>query len=135
LLWFTKRIPSKNGYYENKDRCLMPATDDECRKAWLTLQDTLNIVGGKWKLVLISILRGGKMKFRELSREAGITPRILSNELKELDVNGLVTRTVLDTRPITVEYQLTPYSVSLNEVISSMYQWGQTHRQKITGRV
>ncbi|MBB2950214.1 MULTISPECIES: helix-turn-helix domain-containing protein [unclassified Sphingobacterium] len=119
----------------NKDRCLLPATDDECRKAWLTLHDTLDIVGGKWKLVLISILRGGKMKFRELAKEAGISPRILSKELKELEANGLVSRTVLDTRPISVEYELTAYSVSLNEVISTMYEWGQMHRQKITGKV
>jgi DNA-binding HxlR family transcriptional regulator len=118
----------------NKDRCLTPATDDECRKAWLTLQDTLDIVGGKWKLVLIAILRGGKLKFRELAKEAGISPRILSKELKELEVNGLVSRTVLDTRPITVEYELTAYSVSLNEVILAMHEWGQKHRKKITGK-
>jgi len=118
----------------NRDRCLKPASDEECRKAWLTLKDTMDIVGGKWKLVLISILRGGKFKFRELAREAEISPRILSKELKELEMNGLITRTVLDTRPITVEYQLTPYSVSLNEVISAMYDWGQMHRKKVIGR-
>lgn len=119
----------------NKDRCLKPATDEECRKAWLTLKDTMDIVGGKWKLVLISILRGGKFKFRELAREAEISPRILSKELKELEMNGLVSRTVLDTKPITVEYQLTPYSVSLNNLISTMYEWGQMHRKKITGKL
>ena len=118
----------------NKDRCLKPATDDECRIALLTLKDTLDIVGGKWKLVLISILRGGKFKFRELAREAQISPRILSKELKELEVNGLVSRTVLDTRPITVEYQLTTYSISLNELISAMYEWGKMHRKKVTGK-
>lgn len=118
----------------NTDRCLAPATDEECRKAWLTLKDTLDIVGGKWKLVLISILRGGKYKFRELAKEAEISPRILSKELKELEMNGLVTRTVLDTRPITVEYELTPYSVSLNALILNMYEWGLMHRKKVTGK-
>lgn len=119
----------------NRDRCLKPATQEECRKAWLTLKDTMDIVGGKWKLVLISILRGGKFKFRELAKEAEISPRILSKELKELEMNGLVSRTVLDTRPITVEYQLTPYSISLNELISAMYEWGKGHRQKVTGKL
>src|SRR5688572_17081582 len=109
----------------NKDRCLKPATDDECRKAWLTLKDTMDIVGGKWKLVLIAILRGGKYKFRELAKEADISPRILSKELKELEMNGLVSRTVLNTKPITVEYELTPYSDSLNDLVSAMYDWGQ----------
>lgn len=117
----------------NTDRCLTPADTDECRKAWLTLHDTLDIVGGKWKLVLISILRGGKLKFGELSNEAGISPRILSKELKELEINGLVSRTVLATKPITVEYELTPYSISLNEMITVMYDWGKKHREKIIG--
>jgi len=118
----------------NKNRCLTPATDEECRKAWLSLQDTLDVVGGKWKLVLISILRGGKLKFRELSREAGISPRILSRELKEMEINGLVTRTVLNTRPIMVEYELTPYSNTLSEVIIAMHEWGKKHRQKMMGQ-
>jgi len=116
-----------------KDRCLTPATDSECKKARLTLQDTLDVVGGKWKLVLISILRGGKLRFRELSREAGISPRILSKELKELEMNGLVTRTVLDTRPVTVEYELTPYSHTLSDVIIAMHAWGKQHREKFIG--
>ena len=118
----------------NKKRCLTPATDDECRKAWLSLQDTLDVVGGKWKLVLISILRSGKLKFRELSREAGISPRILSKELKEMEINGLVTRTVLNTKPIMVEYELTPYSNTLSEVIIAMHEWGKKHREKMMGQ-
>ena len=117
-----------------KSRCLTPATDDECRKAWLSLQDTLDVVGGKWKLVLISILRGGKLKFRELSREAGISPRILSKELKEMEINGLISRTVLNTKPIMVEYELTPYSNTLSELIIAMHEWGKKHRQKMMGQ-
>jgi DNA-binding HxlR family transcriptional regulator len=103
----------------------------ECKSARLAMQDTLDVVGGKWKLVLITILRSGKMKFKELSREAGITPRILSKELKELEAHGLVTRKVCDTRPITVEYSLTPYSASLDEVVLAMHAWGLKHRKRI----
>lgn len=83
-------------------------TSESCQKAKLAIRDTLDVVGGKWKLVLITILLHGKRRFRELSREAGITPRILSKELQELEMNGLVSRTVLQTKPITVEYALTP---------------------------
>jgi DNA-binding HxlR family transcriptional regulator len=103
----------------------------ECKKARLAMQDTLDVVGGKWKLVLITILRNGKLKFKELSREAGITPRILSKELKELEAHGLVTRKVCDTRPITVEYSLTPYSATLDEVVLAMHAWGLKHRKRI----
>ena len=107
---------------------------ESCKKARLAIQDTLDVVGGKWKLVLISILRSGKKRFKELSREADITPRILSKELKELEMNGLVSRTVKDTKPVTVEYALTPYSKTLSEVIVAMHKWGEKHRKKIIGK-
>jgi DNA-binding HxlR family transcriptional regulator len=109
--------------------------EDTCAKARFTIQDTLDVVGGKWKLVLISILRGGKRRFRELSREADISPRILSKELQELEMNGLVSRTVCNTKPVTVEYALTPYSETLSEVIKAMHKWGQQHRKKIIGGI
>jgi DNA-binding HxlR family transcriptional regulator len=111
-------------------KCIV-GDEDKCAKARLTIQDTLDVVGGKWKLVLISILREGKRRFRELSREAEISPRILSKELQELEMNGLVTRTVCDTKPITVEYALTPYSETLSEVILAMHKWGEQHRRKV----
>lgn len=116
---------------ERKQHVCIVGDEDDCAKAGLTIRDTLDVVGGKWKLVLISILRDGKLRFRELSREAGISPRILSKELQELEMNGLVTRTVCDTKPITVEYELTPYSNTLSEVIIAMHKWGQQHRKKI----
>ncbi|GAB2770892.1 winged helix-turn-helix transcriptional regulator [Rhabdobacter roseus] len=108
-------------------------TAETCKKARLAVQDTLDVVGGKWKLVLLTILMHGKRRFRELSREAGITPRILSKELQEMEMNGLVSRTVCDTRPVTVEYALTPYSETLKEVLDAMEHWGQQHRRKIIG--
>lgn len=106
-------------------------SDETCKQAQLAIQDTLDVVGGKWKLVLISILREGTMRFKELTREANISPRILSKELKDLEMNGLVNRKVCDTRPITVEYSLTPYSETLGEVVMAMHKWGMAHRKKI----
>lgn len=114
-----------------RHNCILPGDGDQCGRARLTIQDTLDVVGGKWKLVLISILRDGKKRFLELAREADISPRILSKELQELEMNGLVSRTVCDTRPVTVEYALTPYSETLSEVIIAMHKWGQQHRNKI----
>jgi len=113
------------------EACNTLLTEEACKKAKLAVRDTLDVVGGKWKLVLLTVLRSGTKRFRELSREAGITPRILSKELQELEMNGLVSRTVRDTKPITVEYALTPYSESLSEVLEAMNKWGQQHRQKI----
>ena len=106
-------------------------TVESCSKAKMAIRDTLDVVGGKWKLVLISVLRSGKKGFNELSREAGISPRILSKELQELEMNGLVSRTVCDTKPITVQYELTDYSQTLNEVLLAMEKWGYQHRKRI----
>ena len=106
-------------------------TIESCAKANLAIRDTLDIVGGKWKLILISVLRSGKKGFNELSREAGISPRILSKELQELEMNGLVSRKVCDTKPITVQYELTEYSHSLNDVLVAMEKWEYQHRKRI----
>lgn len=106
-------------------------TTATCAKAKLAIRDTLDVVGGKWKLVLISVLRSGKKGFNELSREAGISPRILSKELQELEMNGLVSREVCNTKPVTVQYELTEYSHSLTDVLIAMETWGSQHRRKI----
>jgi len=106
-------------------------TIESCAKAKMAIRDTLDIVGGKWKLVLISVLQSGKKGFNELSREAAISPRILSKELQEMEMNGLVSRKVCDTKPITVQYELTPYSETLDDVLTAMEKWGFQHRNKI----
>jgi len=103
-----------------------------CINVHLSIQDTLYVVGGKWKLVILAILvNDGKMRFGELSRQAGITPRILSKELQEMEMNKLVSRTVLNTKPVTVEYAATEYAGTLKEVIDAMIKWGQNHREAI----
>lgn len=106
-------------------------TVESCARSKMAIRDTLDIVGGKWKLVLITVLRSGAKGFNELSREAGISPRILSKELQELEINGLVSREVHNTKPVTVTYQLTEYSQTLNKVLQAMEQWGFQHRNKI----
>jgi len=107
-------------------------SETSCKQAKMAIQDTLDVVGGKWKLILISILlTQGTKKFNELSREAGISPRILSKELQDLEINGLIERVVRDTKPITVEYSLTDYCRTLEELIKVMHDWGVSHRQKI----
>ncbi|MPR35113.1 winged helix-turn-helix transcriptional regulator [Salmonirosea aquatica] len=106
-------------------------TQHECRKAHMAVQDTLSVVGGKWKLVILAILMDETKRFKELSRESGISPRILSKELKELEMNNLVSRKVCDTRPITVEYAATPYSQTLRQVTEALHNWGVQHREAI----
>jgi DNA-binding HxlR family transcriptional regulator len=109
--------------------------DVACENVHSAIQDTLYVVNGKWKLFILSILvNQGTKRFGELSRESGISPRILTKELHELEMNQLISRTVCNTKPVTVEYSSTPYAETLKEVIDAMIRWGQNHRKTITGQ-
>jgi DNA-binding HxlR family transcriptional regulator len=105
-----------------------------CKFTHRAVYDTLDVIGGKWKLIILAVLLERPYRFKELSREIGISPRILSKELQELEQHQLVTRTVCDTRPVTVEYAATPYSQTLHQVVTSLRDWGLTHHQTIVGK-
>lgn len=112
-----------------------PGNEAECKKHLLGLQDSLEILGGKWKIPIILALWFGNYRFKELIRMIeGITPRMLSKELKDLETNKLVTRTVYDTIPVSVEYALTPYGKSLQPLIMELGKWGGQHRKVIIGK-
>jgi len=104
-----------------------------CTAGRRAIQDTLEVIHGKWKLVILITLQHRPFRFKELAREIGITPRMLSKELQELEMNQLVSRTVLQTRPISVEYAITEYGLTFRDVLEAMGTWGQKHRSKIIG--
>jgi len=98
----------------------------------LAVNDTLNVISGKWKLPIIGTLLFGKKRFTEIQRNISkITPRMLSKELKDLEMNGIVKRTVYDTIPVSVEYELTESAKSLGEVLDKMLEWGLQHRKLV----
>jgi DNA-binding HxlR family transcriptional regulator len=105
-----------------------------CKPTHRAVNDTLEVIGGKWKLIILAVLLERTYRFKELSREIGISPRVLSRELQELEQHQLVTRTICDTRPITVEYAATPYSRTLHHVVAALREWGLTHHQTIVGK-
>jgi DNA-binding HxlR family transcriptional regulator len=103
-----------------------------CKASINAIRDTLYVLSGKWKLPIIVALSSGAMRFKDLQRELeDITPKILSKELKELELNEFVTRTVYATSPVTVEYALTKYSGSLDNIIAEMREWGLQHRKRL----
>lgn len=110
-----------------------PQSAKECSGHLLPIQDALEVLGGKWKIfIIVVLLQGGKRRFKELQRELpGITGKVLSKELKDLEQHGIITRKVFDTSPITVEYELTPYGHTLKKAILALHQWGSAHRKKI----
>lgn len=107
-----------------------------CRFRTNAVKDSMEILTGKWKLHLLgTLLYGGKMRFMDLQREVeGIGSKMLSKELQDLELNQLVTRTVLDTKPITVEYDLTEFGRTLEPVIDSIAQWGIDYRENLLGK-
>lgn len=108
---------------------------EACTKNLMAVRDTLDVLSGKWKLPIIIALDSGPKRFNELERLIdGITPKLLSKELRDLEANEFVTRTVYPTTPVKIEYALTEYSDTLSKVIEEMKDWGVQHRKRITGR-
>jgi len=105
---------------------------EECMHYIRPVRDTLELLAGKWKVpILVALTQEGR-KFNELERLLeGITARTLSKELKELETNELVQRTVCDTVPTTVEYSLTAYGDTLEEAIATLRGWGLKHRARV----
>ncbi|KAA5532152.1 helix-turn-helix transcriptional regulator [Taibaiella lutea] len=104
----------------------------ECISSVGAIDDALYVIGGKWKLRVIAALSEGDKRFNELQRTVtGISARVLSNELKDLELNGFVVRIIHTKSPVIVEYKLTEYASTLSDVLISLVKWGTMHRDKI----
>ncbi len=108
-----------------------------CEKLLNGIEDALYVLGGKWKLRIIVGLLDGNKRFNELQRAInGISAKVLSDELKKLELNGFIQRQVYaDRRPIVVEYGLTDYALTLKELLHSLSQWGEKHKERIKGQL
>jgi len=106
-----------------------------CEQELAAIRDSLEILGGKWKLQIMRYLNNHineKNTFKKIQREVGgISAKMLSKELRELEINLLVTRTVMETRPVTVNYAMTEYGLSVFPVTETLVDWGLNHREKI----
>jgi len=107
-------------------------TKETCSASLNAVKDALYVLNGKWKLPLILSLQDGPKRFNEIQKSLGeITPKILSKELKDLELNEFVIRKVFSTTPVTVTYELTEYSGSLDKVINELRNWGMQHRERL----
>ncbi|WP_306349735.1 winged helix-turn-helix transcriptional regulator [Flavobacterium sp. '19STA2R22 D10 B1'] len=106
-----------------------------CTEELFAMRDSLDVLGGKWKLMILRFLTNRNhqtIHFKKLQREiGGISAKMLSKELKELETNLLVSRTVQETKPITVAYAITEYGKTVLPVTETLVQWGLNHREKI----
>lgn len=108
----------------------------DCPSSYLrAVNDTINVMTGKWKLPIIAALFFGKKRYTELEKGIpNINPRMLSKELRDLEANGMVRRQVYNTVPVTIEYELTDSGHSFKMVMDAMLEWGLEHRKSVLGR-
>jgi len=105
-------------------------TQGQCCKP---IRETLSRVGDKWSLLIISILSDAPLRFNELRRRIdGISQRMLTRTLRELERDGLVTRTVTPTTPPSVEYALNDLGRSLMEPVKALIVWIMTNHPQIS---
>lgn len=106
-----------------------------CQVRMQAISDSMSILSGKWKFhILGTLIEGNKLGFMDLLREVnGIGTKMLSKELQDLELNHLVSRTVMNTKPITVEYAITEYGATLSPLIDELANWGIEYRQSIYG--
>lgn len=107
----------------------------EHKREIMAVHDAMDVLNGKWRIsVISSICYYNKRRFSDILKDVhGISNRMLSKELRELEMNQLVKRIVLDTKPVTVVYQLTEYGKTLQSIIDSLSAWGIEHRKVIIG--
>jgi len=111
---------------------LTPTPTHDCKKAIMSIHDAMYVLGGKWKIRIIAGLLYGPKRYSDLLRDVcGISGKVLSRELKEMEMNRLVNRSVKHDKPITVIYELTEYGDSTKEIIGALADWGERHREII----
>ena len=106
-----------------------------CQQRMMVTRDALEVIQGKWRLPIIISLTFGNKRFGEIQREiVDISPKMLSQELKALEMNKTITRTLYDSMPVTVEYSLTPMGLSMKTLLDEILNWGIHFRKEIVGK-
>ena len=103
-----------------------------CNKSIVAVHDAMYVLGGKWKISILASLIFGPKRYSQILRAIpGISGKMLSRELKEMETNLLIRRIVADILPLTVSYELTEYGETVKPVIEILAQWGEVHRKCI----
>jgi DNA-binding HxlR family transcriptional regulator len=106
----------------------------EQKKFNCPVEATLDVIGGKWKVVILFWLKEATWRFAELRRRIpGISERMLTQQLRELERDGVVLRKVYAEVPPRVEYSLTPYGRTLRPITELMCEWGKKHLRRTAG--
>lgn len=103
----------------------MEAKSDSKKQVGCPVETTLAIIGGRWKVLILQELFSGVKRFGELHRAlAGITQKMLTQQLQELERDGIINRMVYAQVPPKVEYSLTEFGMTLRPILETMHEWG-----------
>src|SRR6187397_1335377 len=103
-----------------------------CQQKLRISRDALEVIQGKWRMPIVLALTFGNKRFGEIQRDiADISPKMLSQELKILEENKIITRTLYDVMPVTVEYELTPLGSSMENLLAEILNWGIHFRKEV----
>ncbi len=92
---------------------------------------TLSVIGGKWKPIILFIIQDRKKRFGEIKKLIStITQKMLTQQLRELEQDGIINRKVYPVVPPKVEYSMTEYGQSLSPILKAMAEWGESHKQR-----
>jgi DNA-binding HxlR family transcriptional regulator len=99
------------------------------------LGPALDVIGGKWKALILWEIHAQPIRFGELKRRvAGISEKMLIQQLREMEADGIVRREVFREVPPKVEYSVTKFGASLNEAVTPLAEWGKEHTKRIAAR-
>lgn len=114
------KIKETSTHFENKK-----ALENECNEVY-----AISIIGGQWTMAICCYLLEGKMRFGEIKKVLpNITERVLTLQLRKLEENNIIFRTVYPEVPPRVEYELTSIGLKLSSIIKSLGQWGADHKE------
>jgi len=106
----------------------------EKKKDNISVEATLEVIGGKWKCVILCHLTHGKKRTSELKRlMPNITQKMLTQQLRELEDDGIINRIIYQQIPPKVEYELSEYGESLQSILDALCNWGERHITKVYG--
>lgn len=107
-------------------------TKKECDGSLRNVLDAMYVLNGRWKLPLILCLVQSPKRFNEIQKALiSISPKVLSNELKDLELNFFIERKVFPTTPVSIIYEATHYTHTLKNVLTELSSWGELHRNKV----
>lgn len=113
----------------------MEQKDDVCQFKLMASRDALDVIQGKWRIPIIISLTYGTKRFGEIQRDiTDISPKMLSQELKALEMNKIIIRTLRDTMPVSTEYSLTPLGFSMTNLLEELLKWGIHFRKEMTSK-